>query len=60
VPRYYDELLEKCDPVLFESVKRRRAKYAKENPEEFSARRLETKYKVAKANQKLFGSTKTF
>ena len=38
VPTYYDKLLEKCDPALFESVKRRRAKYAKENPEEFSPR----------------------
>jgi hypothetical protein len=59
VPRFYDDLLEKCDPELYESVKRRRQKYAKENQNEFSTKRLETKYKVAKANQELFGSSKT-
>ena len=58
IPRFYDELLKKCDPQLHEQMKKERQKYARENPGEFTTERLETKYKVAKANQKLFGNNK--
>lgn len=56
VPRFYEEQLKKADPVLHQEIKERRQKYLKENPEEFSTARLETKFKVKKANMALFDS----
>lgn len=49
VPRYYSDLLEKVDPVLFAEIKKRREKFRVENAEEYSAERLMAKYKVARA-----------
>lgn len=49
VPRYYDKVLEKVDPKLYEEVKANRAQYAQQHPLEFSPQRLEAKYKCQKA-----------
>lgn len=53
VPRYYDEQLKMADPVLYESIKRRRKKYVRDNPDDFCPQRLKSKYIIAKAKQKL-------
>lgn len=44
-PRYYDKVLERTDPELYEEIKAKRASYAKKNKSEFSPQRLEDKYK---------------
>lgn len=49
MPRYYDQLLEEVDPKLFARIKRQRQKQKEENPEEYTAFRLEQKFKVKKA-----------
>ena len=54
VPRYYDKVLEERDPEMYERIKAKRRKYIKQNPEEFTPRRLETKHKVKKAKLELF------
>lgn len=48
-PRFYDDALKKVDPDLYENIKEARAKYARENPLEFSPQRLEAKYRCKKA-----------
>ena len=50
-PRFYDKLLEKTDPNLYEAIKATRSEYAKKNPLEFTPQRLEAKFKCAKALQ---------
>ncbi len=49
VPRFYDDALQRADPILYESVKRKRAAYASANPLEFTPQRLETKFKCQQA-----------
>jgi hypothetical protein len=53
VPRYYEDLLEKSDPDLHQKIKVERAKYRKNNPEEYTPGRLMSKYKVKKAQLKM-------
>ncbi|AXL14805.1 replication initiator protein [Microviridae sp.] len=48
-PRYYEEMLKKTDPELYELIKEKRKQYKLENPEEFEPGRLMSKYKVKKA-----------
>lgn len=58
-PRFYDKLLERTDPKLYEKVKEERTKYIQENKDEFTPQRLMAKYKVALANHKLFSKEET-
>lgn len=58
VPRYYDKILERNDPELYESIRDKRRKYMNENKDEFTARRLEAKHKVKKARIELFDKRK--
>lgn len=53
VPRYYEDLLEKSDPELHQRIKVARAKYAKNRPEEYTPQKLESKYKIKKAQLNL-------
>lgn len=46
VPRYYDELLKRTDPITHQAVKDARQRYRREHPEEFQPNRLMAKYKV--------------
>ena len=48
VPRYYEDLLEESDPELHQRIKVARAKYRKNNPEDYTHQRLMDKYKVKK------------
>lgn len=48
-PRYYDELLKRADPVMYEAVKQKRKQYKEDNPQEFEPQRLLSKYKVKKS-----------
>ncbi len=52
VPRFYDEALKTADPDLYERIKLSRARYARENPLEFTPQRLEDKFKCQKALKK--------
>lgn len=52
VPRFYDEVLKDTQPDLYDSVKTKRARYARDNPLEFSPQRLEAKFKCAAALKK--------
>ena len=49
VPKYYDSLLEEEDPNTYDQVKKARKKWRDTHAEEYSLQRLETKYKVKKA-----------
>ena len=49
VPRFYDEKLRAEDEVLYDEVKARRLQHKEENPEEYEGARLESKYRVKKA-----------
>lgn len=49
VPRYYDKLLERTDPVTLDKVKEARKAFKEENAEEYTASRLNQKYKVTNA-----------
>lgn len=49
VPRYYTGLLEKESPEELEMVKNRRLSHRKKHSEDYTARRLEDRYKVKKA-----------
>jgi hypothetical protein len=49
VPRYYEKLLERENPVMHSVLAEERRDWIRENPEEFTPERLESKYKVKKA-----------
>lgn len=49
VPRYYEKILERTDPALMEQIKEERKTFIRQNPEEFTDQRLESKYQVKKA-----------
>jgi hypothetical protein len=49
VPKYYEQIYEKTNPDTLAEIKRKRKKYLLANVDEYSAERLETKYKVKKA-----------
>lgn len=53
-PRYYDKLLEKHMPEVYEVIKGQRQEFIAQNKDEFSPARLYTKYKVKKAELELF------
>jgi len=53
VPRYYDKILERQDPDIYELVKTNRRKFIQEHADDFTPHRLEQKYKVAQAKQAL-------
>lgn len=53
VPRYYEKLLEREDPVLHGQIIEDRKEYIRKNPEEFTPARLESKYQVKKAQVSL-------
>lgn len=52
VPRYYEEIYEDMYPGLLQDVKRKRQEFLRNNEEEFSAERLEVKYRVHLAKTK--------
>lgn len=49
VPRFYEDLLERVDPVLLEEVKAERQEFRRKNLDEYAPARLMAKYKVKKA-----------
>lgn len=49
VPRYYDEKLRVEDEGLYNRIKAERKRFAMENPAEFEPQRLESKFRVKKA-----------
>ena len=49
IPKYYESLLQETDPDTFEKIKRARKKYRDSHENEYTAKRLETKYHVKKA-----------
>ena len=49
VPRFYDEKLRAEDEDMYEEVKAKRLKYKEDHPEEFEGSRLESKFRVKKA-----------
>lgn len=53
VPRYYEKLLERTDPELHAEITEKRRDWIRENPEEFTPERLESKYQVKKAQVSL-------
>lgn len=54
VPRYYEEIFKCEDPLTLEEIKEVRQKFREEHGEEYTPQRLMQKYKVKKAEQKLF------
>jgi hypothetical protein len=50
VPKYYENQLEKTDPVMLEEIKERRQKFRRENASEYTSERLMSKYKVKNAS----------
>ena len=57
VPRYYEELFRIASPLTLEEIKRVRRKFKEEHIEEYSAERLETKFKVKKKQIELLKRT---
>lgn len=53
VPRYYETICESIDPLTIEEVKKARQKFAEEHLDEYSARRLEDKFKCNMAMKKM-------
>ena len=49
VPRYYEDLYAINNPEELKAIKRKREDYRNTNMAEYTAERLETKYKVKKA-----------
>ena len=49
IPRYYEKIYEEENPDTFGEIKKRRKQYRDTNADEYSTRRLETKFKVKKA-----------
>lgn len=49
VPRYYEQMYADRNPDTYEEIKKRRKIYRDEHADEYTAKRLETKYKVKKA-----------
>ena len=58
VPRYYEELFKRTDPLTLEQVKELRQKFMAEHKDEYTPQRLMDKYKVAKARCALFEERK--
>ena len=52
VPRYYENLYAETDPDAYRKIKRAREKYRNTHKDEYTARRLEAKYTVKKAQLK--------
>lgn len=49
VPRYYEEMLKGEDPELHQKIKNLRQKFRRENAAEYTPERLQSKYRVKKA-----------
>ena len=58
VPRYYDKILEKENPELYEDIKKKRRDHMNANKEEFTHQRLMAKHKVKKARVEMFKKDK--
>ena len=57
VPRYYEEILKTEDEEMLEAIKEKRLAYRDENAGEYTSQRLESRYKVKKAQTKLLSRT---
>ena len=49
MPRYYEELFRKEDPLSLEEIKEKRKQFHEDHIEDFTPERLMDKYKVKKA-----------